>query len=74
MTETKVYMQKLFTNYRNMSVVDNNDRAKWYTDQLITTHTLISKKICNIPKTSGLWKLKGNFNHKGYGFVINTVL
>ena len=54
-----------------MSVVDDNDRSKWYTDQLITTHTLISKKICNIPKTSGLWKMKGNFNHKGCGFVFD---
>ena len=71
MTETKDYMQKLFTNYRNMSVVDDNDRAKWYTDQLITTHTLISKKICNIPKTSGLWKMKGKFNHKGCGLVFD---
>ena len=52
-----------------MSVVD--DRAKWYTDQLITTHTLISKKICNIPKTSGLWKMKGKFNHKGCGLVFD---
>ena len=42
-----------------MSVVDVNDNGKWYTDQLITTHALISSKTCNVPKTSGLWNMKG---------------
>ena len=44
-----------------MSVVDDKGDGRWYTDQLITTHTLISRKICNIPETSGLWKMKGTF-------------
>ena len=46
-----------------MSVVDDKGDGRWYTDQLITTHTLISRKICNIPETSGLWKMKGDFIH-----------
>ena len=43
-----------------MSVVDDTDTDKWYTDQLITTHALISSKTCNVPKTSGLWNMKGH--------------
>lgn len=46
-----------------MSVVDDKGDGRWYTDQLITTHALISRKICNIPETSGLWKMKGDFVH-----------
>merc|ERR1711892_65480 len=34
-------------------------KSTWYYDQLITTHSLLSSKICTVPKESGLWKMPG---------------
>ena len=34
-------------------------RDTWYTDQLITTYTLLSNRLCTVPQISGLWKLPG---------------
>ena len=40
--------------FRDLKVVTNEHI--WYSDQIITSHALISNKICNVPPTSGLWK------------------
>ena len=41
--------------YRSIGVVDDN--SVWYTDQLITTFSLLQHRICSVPGQSGLWRL-----------------
>jgi len=50
-------LEKLIQHFRNASVLDPRDT--WYTDQLITTYTLLSNRICTVPEISGLWNLPG---------------
>ena len=40
-----------------MSVLEED--STWYTDQLITTYSLLSNKLCTVPQESGLWNLPG---------------
>jgi len=44
---------------RDLGLLAEVGTSTWYYDQLITTHALLSSKICTVPKESGLWKMPG---------------
>jgi len=44
---------------RDLGLLAELGKSTWYYDQLITTHALLSSKICTVPKESGLWKMPG---------------
>eukprot|EP00090_Calanus_glacialis_P028351 TRINITY_DN4555_c0_g1_i3.p1 TRINITY_DN4555_c0_g1~~TRINITY_DN4555_c0_g1_i3.p1 ORF type:complete len:344 (-),score=94.51 TRINITY_DN4555_c0_g1_i3:59-1090(-) len=44
---------------RDLGLLAELGNSTWYYDQLITTHALLSSKICTVPKESGLWKMPG---------------
>ena len=41
-----------------------NDQKIWYSDQLITTYSLLYHKLCNVPATSDLWNFLNLTNDK----------
>ena len=40
-----------------VGLLDNS--STWFTDQLITTHALLSSGVCSVPASSGLWRMPG---------------
>ena len=44
---------------KDLGLVAELGKSTWYYDQLITTHSLLSSKICSVPRESGLWKMPG---------------
>merc|ERR1712218_124068 len=44
---------------KDLGLVAELGKSTWYYDQLITTHSLLSSKICSVPRKSGLWNMPG---------------
>ena len=54
-------MHRLVEDYT--AKLDIAKDSSWWTDQLITTHALLSSKTCTVPPTSGLWNLPDLHDH-----------
>ena len=49
----------IFTSEEGRVLYKSDWAIDWYTDQLIITWALLSRKVCTVPASSNLWQMPG---------------